>query len=82
MPIRKFRSADAMNQDTWRDPGDPDLLRAIASVWEFAERTCPRHFPPGVYRHRTIEEAKALRERWEADDFRALWDRRKASPPA
>jgi hypothetical protein len=37
-------------------------------------------FPPGVYRHRSIEEAQRLRDRWEEADFRALWDRRGIAP--
>lgn len=40
----------------WRRPGDPDLYRAIAFVWELARRTNPRHFSPGVYRYRSIDE--------------------------
>jgi hypothetical protein len=60
MPVRKFRDVSEMEDTLWREPGDPELLRAIASVWDFAARTCPRHFPPGVYRHHSIEEAKAL----------------------
>jgi hypothetical protein len=72
MPVRKFRDVSEMEDTLWRKPGDPELFRAIASVWDFAARTCPRHFPPGVYRHRSIEEAEALRESWEEADFQAL----------
>jgi len=72
MPVRKFRDVSEMEDTPWREPGDPELFRAIAGVWDFAARTCPRNFPPGVYRHRSIEEAKALREKWEEADFLAL----------
>ncbi len=75
MSVRKFRDVSEM-EDTWRKPGDPELFRAIAGTWDFAARAFPRHFPPGVYRHRTIEEAKALRDKWEEADFRALHDGR------
>lgn len=75
MPVRKFRGPEEMEAVLWRPPGHPDLLRAIASVWSFARTTCPRRFPPGVYRHRTIEEAQNLRERWERENFEALWAR-------
>ena len=72
MPVRKFRDVSEMEDTLWRESGDPELFRAIAGVWDFAARTCPRHFPPGVYRHHSIEEAKALREKWEEADFQAL----------
>lgn len=76
MPIRKFRSIEEMPEYTWLEPGSPELMRAIASVWDFAERAFPRHFPPGVYKHRSIEEAKALKAKWEEDDYRRLVEER------
>ena|ERR1700688_245313 len=76
MPLRKFRSLEAMEDSLWREPGDPALWRAIGRVWRFAAETCPRRLPSGVYRHRSIEEAKQLREVWEEADFRAFWERR------
>jgi len=33
-------------------------------------------FPPGVYKHPSIEEANRLQERWERDNFEAFHDRR------
>lgn len=76
MPVRKFRSLQEMEDSLWRQPGAPELSRAIASVWEFARRTCPRSFPPGVYKHRSIEDAEHQREQWEGANFRAFWDAR------
>lgn len=61
MPVRKFRSAEEMNRPVWREPGSAQLLQAIRDVWEFGRLTSPRRFRPGVYRHRSLEEAqKAL----------------------
>jgi hypothetical protein len=83
MPVRKFRNMAEMvemEDSLWRSPGDPDLWRAIDRVWRFAATTCPRRFPPGVYRHRSIEEAKRQREVWAEEDFRALWKRRGIDP--
>jgi hypothetical protein len=56
MPIYKYRSIEEMDAYTWRRPGDPDLYRAIAFVWELARRTNPRRFAPGIYRYRSIDE--------------------------
>jgi hypothetical protein len=64
MPIRKFRNAEQMNQPQWRQPGDPDLYRAIARLWAFGQRTSRRRFPPGVHRYRSIEELGAQTTRW------------------
>ena len=59
MPIRKFRSIEEMNQVQWRKPGSPELYEAIRSLWELGERTSKKHFRPGVYRYRTLEEMQA-----------------------
>jgi hypothetical protein len=83
MPVRKFRDVSEMEDTLWREPGDPGLFRAIASVWDFAERTCPRRFPAGVYKHRSIEEAQALVEVWDEANFRALLaSRLEGRPPS
>lgn len=59
MPIIKFRSIDDMPDETWREPGDPQLYRAIREVWDFGRRTSTRRYRPGVYRFRSIEEMDA-----------------------
>ena len=79
MPVRKFRSLQDAEDSLWRAPGDPGLWRAMRSVWDFAARTCPRRFPPGVHKHETIEDAQALRERWEEQDFLRYWERQRAA---
>lgn len=76
MPLRKFRSVEEMDGNTWREPGDPDLFRAMRSVWELARRTLRPSFPPGVYKHRSAAEADALRATWEEKNFRAFRERR------
>ena len=71
MPVRKFRSVAEMEGNTWRGSADPDLFRAIRSTWDFARRTLRPRFPPGVHKHRSIEDAEKQRERWEAANFEA-----------
>jgi hypothetical protein len=72
MPVRKFRSAEEMNQPIWHSPGDPALYQAIAAVWEMGRRTNPRLFPPGVHRYRSIEEMSRARDESEAEYVAAL----------
>lgn len=79
MPVRKFRNLQAMEDALWREPGDPALWAAIAGVWEFAERTCPKSFPSGVYKHRSIEDAQQLRDKWEEANFATYWRRQAES---
>jgi|BarGraNGADG00312_1021997.scaffolds.fasta_scaffold158442_2 hypothetical protein len=69
MPVHRFRSADEMNQPRWREPGDPELHRAIASLWSFGQRTVVRRFPPGVYKHRSIENLNEQTEKWAVANF-------------
>lgn len=59
MPVRRFHSVDEMNQLVWRQPGDPELYRAIKGTWEFGMRTSKRRFVPGVHRFRSVEEMSA-----------------------
>lgn len=72
MPVRRFRSVEEMEQPVWRTPGDPELYRAIAAIWDFGRRTVPRRFPPGVHRHRSIEALNATTDAWRRENFEAL----------
>jgi hypothetical protein len=67
MPVRKFRSVAEMNQPCWRTPGDPELDRAIARLWDTGRRINPRRFPPGVHRYHSIEELDAQVQRWQRE---------------
>lgn len=59
MPVRKFRNVEELNKPIWRSAGDPDLFRAIASVWVFARTVRPMTLQPGVRKFRSIAEMKA-----------------------
>ncbi len=67
MPVRRFRSVHDMPDEVLREPGTPELAAAIRRVWDFAARTCRRRFPPGVYRYRSLEEARRQRDRWQEE---------------
>ncbi len=62
-----------MNQPRWYHAGDPALEVTIRRVWD-SGITRPR-FPPGVYKHRTIEDMNALTEQWAAANFVAHRER-------
>ncbi len=67
MPVRKFRSVQAMNQPVWRTPGDPALFRAIEGLWTAGMRTQGRQFPPGVHKYRSVEDLDAQVQRWQQE---------------
>jgi hypothetical protein len=64
-----------MEDSLWYESNDPTLWEAIRRVWDFADRTVTPRFPPGVHKHRSIDEAQATREVWEERNFRAYWER-------
>jgi hypothetical protein len=72
MPVYKYRSIEEMPDTPWRTPGDPDLYRALASLSEMSRRLHRRRYPAGVYKHRSIEDMNAQRDRWDADHARAV----------
>lgn len=78
MPIKKFRDISEM-EDVWHEPGSPELFAVIRHVWSLSDRICPLRFPPGVHKHRTIEDAEALRDTWEEANFLAHQERMKTS---
>ena len=73
MPIKKYRDVSEM-EEIAHEPGSPRLYEVIRHVWGLSDRICPLKFPSGVFKHRSIEDAEALRERWEDANFRARRD--------
>lgn len=78
MPVFKYRDVSQMADRSWREPGDPDLFRAIRATWDRAQRTVRPRFPPGVHKHRSIADAQALSDAWERANFEAFHARRRA----
>lgn len=74
MPVKKFRSVEEMSEPQWLPIG-PALWEAMAYLSEMAERTVGHRFPPGVYKHRSIEDAQNLRLRWEDENVRRYHER-------
>jgi hypothetical protein len=71
MPVRKYRRVEDIPRG-WMTPGDPALYRAIEAVWELGRRTVSLRFPPGVYKHRSIERLDQLEREWAEANFRAF----------
>jgi hypothetical protein len=65
VPIRKLAHLPEHDDSVWLDPNDPTLIPTIVAVWERSRRLSPPCFPPGVYKHASIEAANRMTERWE-----------------
>jgi hypothetical protein len=70
MPVKKFRDVSEIEEPVY-ERGSARLFEVIRHVWGLSDRICPLHFPEGVFKHRTIEDAERLREQWEDANFRA-----------
>ena len=75
MPVRRFRSVEEMDGPRWYQPGDPALYRAMRRLWDLHQRLFQPRFPPGVHRHRSIEEMNAVQEQWDKANFEAHRER-------
>jgi len=69
MPVRKLRSLEEAETSLWFEAGDPRLWKAIKGLWDFGSRIPGFRYPPGVYKHRSIEEANRLNDQWERENF-------------
>jgi hypothetical protein len=56
-----------MERTVWLDRDDPQLWPTIASLWALSARLCSAHLPPGLRKHRSVEEANRQTDSWEAD---------------
>lgn len=66
MPVKRLRSLREAEDSLRKDPDDPQLWASLAALWELSDRLSTRSFPPGLYKHRSIEELNRQREAWEA----------------
>lgn len=77
MPVKKFRNVSEMEGNTWHEPNDPRLFDAIKAVWRLAAQSTKPRFPPGVYKHRSIERANENQHIWDQANFEAFLVRRR-----
>ncbi|REJ74004.1 MAG: hypothetical protein DWQ36_08965 [Acidobacteria bacterium] len=82
MPVRKYRDVTEMPDALWFDKGSPELLRALRETWEMVQRTLRPRFPPGVHKHRSIEEAQQLSDAWDRANFEAYQRRQRSASGA
>jgi hypothetical protein len=66
MPVRKFRSVADMPPPPLREPGTQALFDVVAGHWRAGALMADLRFPPGVYRHASVESLNARTDAWEA----------------
>jgi hypothetical protein len=76
MPVKKYRDISEMEEPVY-ERGSARLYEVIRHVWGLSDLICPLRFPPGVFKHRSVEDAEALREQWELANFRAYQARKR-----
>lgn len=80
MPIWRFRTFEEAERALWVEPGDPAILRRMNAVWSMAQPILAVAPPPrGIRKFRSIEEAQADRDAWDARRIEALRKRRDAA---
>ena len=67
MPIRKFRSAADIPPPP-HAPLDPENFGRALALSQVAYRLRPWRFPPGVHKHRSVEEMHRQTEAWRSRD--------------
>jgi hypothetical protein len=61
MAVRKLRRLPDHDESIDLGPDDARL----PGTWSLAARLCPPSFPPGVYKHASVESQNRLTEEWE-----------------
>jgi hypothetical protein len=65
MSVRKFRTLAEAGRTIRIEPGTGEFSNALRAVFQMASRLAPpRKFPPGVYKFRNMEEARAQKLAW------------------
>jgi hypothetical protein len=72
MPVRKFRSVAEMPPPPLREPGSEELFRALAGHWRAGSIMADLRFPPGLYRHSSVEELNRQTDAWEIERIERL----------
>jgi len=62
MPIYKYKTFAAAEQALWNFHPDKAYFKRLEELWDFADKLCPIHYPGGIFKFRTIEEANKHRE--------------------
>ncbi|NIA28381.1 MAG: hypothetical protein GWP06_00535 [Actinobacteria bacterium] len=78
MPIHKYKTFAEAEQALWNFHPDDAYYSRLEELWDFADRLCPIHYPRGIFKFRTIEEANKHREEFELEHALKMLAERKS----
>lgn len=77
MPVYRFKTHEDAQRALWHEPGDPLIGPTLRALWSISSALAGGGAPPrGLKKFRSIEDANADRQRWEAERARLLRARR------
>lgn len=62
MPVQKFKTFKEAEKALWNFKPGKAYIDRIAELWDFADKLNPIHYPRGVFKFKTLEEANKHRE--------------------
>lgn len=76
MSIQRFRTFEEAEQALWCSKPDKAYFQRVAWLWELSDRICPRSYPKGIFKYRTIQEANKDADRWITANARQVREER------
>lgn len=72
MPVYKYKTFEEAERALWNFHPDAAYLKHVAALWAFANKINPIHYPRGIFKFKTIEEANGHREQVELEHAKHL----------
>lgn len=72
MPVYKYKTFEEAERALWNFHPDAAYFKRVAALWDFANEINPIHYPRGVFKFKTIEEANKHREQIELQHAKQL----------
>lgn len=67
MPVFKYKTYEEAEKALWNFEPDEAYFHRIVKLFEFAQKLNPVHYPHGVFKYRSIEDANRQSEEWQRD---------------
>ena len=64
MPVSKFRTYEEAEKALWNFEPDEAYFQRVVRLFEFAQKLNPVHYPHGVFKYKSIEDANKQSEEW------------------
>lgn len=79
MPIYKYKTFEAAERALWNFQPDQAYYIRILKLFEFARALNHVHYPKGIFKYRSLEEANKQREEWELEHAKQILRRTEAN---